>query len=210
MDGLIRFLPRVRVVGLLLYLVVIPGCFDRGEFVRVAQERDALRVERDRLQRELEGRNARIAALDEQMKNLIRLGSERRIGLFAPIKIEILPRSQGADYDEVPGDDGVTVYLRPVDADGHAVKVPGEIRVQLLDNTNLATPRKIGDCVFNDPQELRRMWYGRFGTDHYTIKCRFFPGVKPPNRVLTTVEFLDYLTGKPLTVTKELPVVPGT
>ena len=208
MDRMMRCLPEVRVVVPVFLLLAVSGCFDRGEFVRVAQERDSLNVERDRLDRELAGKNARIAALDEQVKNLVRLGSDRRIGLFAPVRVEILPRSQGADYDDTPGDDGVTVYLRPVDADGHAVKVPGEIRVQLLDNTNLASPRKIGDCVFNDPEELRRMWYGRFGTNHYTIKCRFFPGVKPPRRVLTTVEFLDYLTGKPLTATKELPVTP--
>jgi hypothetical protein len=185
------------------------GCVDRSEMIRIAQERDDLLVERDRLRRQIEGKNARIAALDEQVKTLVRLGTDRRIDLFAPTRIKILPRSQGADYDGIPGDDGVTVYLQPLDADGYAVKAPGEIRVQLLDNTNLASPRKIGDCIYNDPQELRKMWYGRFGTNHYTVKCRFFPDVNPPRRVLTTAQFLDYLTGSKLTATEELEVSPA-
>ena len=116
--------------------------------------------------------------------------------------------TNGADYDGKPGDDGVTVYLRPRDADGHVVKVPGRITVQLLDNTDLGSPRPLGLYVFADPSELRKLWHGRFATQHYTLKCPFPPGTKLPDarRVTVSAEFVDYLTGATLTAVEEVPV----
>ena len=191
-------------------LFAAPGCSERGDLIRMTKNRDALQIERDRLRRELDDRNVRIARLDQRVEALVQLGPDRPAGLFAPVKIEIVSRSGGVDLDGKPGDDGVTVYIRPIDADGDPVKVPGAIRVQLLDSSVLGEPRVLGLCVFDDPQELRRMWYSKFGTNHYTAKCRFVPGQQPPKtgRVLVTVEFTDYLTGKTFTATKEVDVAP--
>lgn len=201
---------RLSIVSLLFTLLLIPACGDRGELVRISKDRDAMRVERDRLKRNLEGRRQRIAGLERQVRNLRRFDAERPAQLFAPVKIEIVGRSGGANYDDIPGDDGVTVYIRPLDADGHVVKVPGELKVQLLDNTQLGRPRVLGYCVFNDPRELRKMWYGRFGTNHYTAKCRFAPGQSPPvdGRVMVSVEFTDFMTGKTLTAHRDVEVSP--
>ena len=70
--------------------------------------------------------------------------------LFAPVRAEIVSRSGGGNYDGLPGDDGVTVYLRLLDAEGDAVKVPGRITVQLLDNERLGAPRLLGLYRFDD------------------------------------------------------------
>ena len=108
----------------------------------------------------------------------------------------------------MPGDDGVTVYLRPRDADGDVVKAPGRISIQLLDNTNLRTPRVLALKVFDDPEELRKLWHGRFATNHYTLKCPFPPEVELPTsrRVTVSAEFTDYLTGATLTAVKEVSI----
>jgi len=193
-----------------LVLSAVFGCSERGELIRMTKNRDAVQVERDRLRRELDSRNARIAKLDRRVETLAQFGPDRPADLFAPVKIEIVSRSGGIDLDGKPGDDAITVYIRPIDVDGDAVKVPGLIRVQLLDNSVLGEPRVLGLCVFDDPGELRRMWYSKFGTNHFTAKCRFAPGKKPPEigRVLVSVEFTDYLTGKTFTATKEVDVAP--
>lgn len=195
------------VCGLLL-IVLLSGCENQGAVVRISQERDRLATKLERATREIAGRDARIRRLDGQVTTLTRMGTNRPIGLFAPVKIEILSRSRGWDYDGLPGDDGVRVYVRPIDAEGHTVKVPGEITIRLQDNGDLAKARNLGVSVFNSPDALRGMWYGRFGTNHYTADCHFAPGARPgrTGRVLVIVEFRDFLTGKALSATAEVEV----
>ncbi|MGB0716132.1 MAG: hypothetical protein ACPGXK_09655, partial [Phycisphaerae bacterium] len=69
-------------------------------------------------------------------------------------------------------------------------------------------PRVIGTYVVEDPERLRKSWYGRFGTRHYTLKCPFPKNVALPDtgRVSAAIQFVDYLTGKTLTNTKEFTV----
>lgn len=204
--------PRMPRPGLILLglAVAIGGCTNQGTIVRLSQERDRLATELERAKRDIASRDARIRRLEDRINALTRMSSDRPVDLFAPVRIEILSRSGGWDYDNVPGDDGVRVYLRPIDADGHAVKAPGAITIRLQDNSDLSNPRDLGVSVFNAPDVLRSMWYGRFGTDHYTADCQFRPGVRPapPGRVLVIAEFRDFLTGRALTATREVDVAP--
>ncbi len=188
----------------------IPGCESKGQIFRLTQERDTLRTKNEQLSRELEARRQMITRQQIQIDQLKLFAHDRPGDLFAPAKIEILSRSGGTSWDDRPGDEGVTVYIRPVDRDGSAVKTPGEIRVRVLDNTDLEKPVVLCLCEYDDPNELRRMWYSHFGTYHYTAKCRFSSGRKAPRsgKVLVSVEFLDYLTGQTLTASKELVVLP--
>jgi hypothetical protein len=120
--------------------------------------------------------------------------------------------SGGADYDGKPGHDGVTVHVRPYDADGYTVKAPGRIEVQLTDLTDPSNPQTLAVCTIHDAEELRESWYGRFWTDHYTIKCPFKAGAGPPEsgKVVVRAKFVDYLTGKTLTDVQEVEVIaPG-
>ena len=208
-----RWLRRLLGYGLCspgMLLVVSAGCMSPGARAKLIQESAALRREKERLERTVEQREGTIARLHRQIETLEGFGPDRPADLFAPVKLEIASLSGGADYDARPGDDGVTVYLRPKDADGDVVKAPGRITIQLLDNTNLGSPRLLGVYKFNDPQTLRRSWHGRFATQHYTLKCPFSPGTNPPKtgRVTVSAEFVDFLTGATLTAVKEVPVSP--
>ncbi len=189
-------------------LPVLPACLSPRERVRVYEQNESLRRDVERLQREVAQRDGRVAQLQRQVEDLQRFGPDRPADLFAPVTLDIASLSGGRDYDGTPGDDGVTVYLRPRDADGDAVKAPGRISVQLLDNTNLSAPRVLALKVFDDPEELRKLWHGRFATDHYTLKCPFPPDVELPasRRVTVSAEFTDYLTGATLTAVKEVPI----
>lgn len=153
-------------------------------------------------------RDTTIARLGKQIEDLKGFGPAQPADLFAPTKIEIASLSGGDDYDGKPGDDGVTVHLRLQDADGDVVKVPGRIRIQLSDNSVLGSPRVLGLYVFDSPDELRKQWHARFGTNHYTLKCPFPPEVRLPDsrKIIVNAEFVDYLTGRTLTAVEELEV----
>ena len=172
------------------------------------QQVDALGQENLQLERKLLAGDARISDLQEQVQTLQGLGPERLNALFVVDRLELGSLTGGADYDGVPGDDGVTVYLRPLDADGHVLKAAGEIIVELLDTGVPGSPRSLGQYVYNDPSELGKLWHGRFLTDHYTIRCPWDPATGPPTRreVVINVTFYDFLTGKRLTATRAVTV----
>ncbi len=196
-----RWLPLIGVL-----LVALSACRSPGQWARLIKDNDALRRDNGRMKRIVAQRDGTIARLHRQIEHLEGFGPGRPAGLFAPVKIEIASLSGGAEYDDKPGDDGVTVYLRPRDAAGDVVKVPGRITIQLIDNANLASPRRLGLYVFDDPGELGKLWHGKFATNHYTLRCPFPPGTKLPNtrRVTVNAEFVDYLTGATLSAVKEV------
>jgi hypothetical protein len=189
-------------------LLALSACRSPADWTGLQQENQALRQDRSRLERALAKRDATIADLHAQVENLQSFDPDRPADLFAPVKLEIVSLSGGRDYDGRPGDDGVTVYLRPRDADGDIIKAPGRITIQLLDNSDLDAPRVLGICAVTDPDVVRRSWYGRFGTNHYTIDCPFPPDVLSlvPRQVTVSAEFVDYLTGARLTAVKEVSV----
>ncbi len=197
---------RAYQIGGLLFASLIAGCTSGAERGRILRESDALRRDKESLERTVAERDATIASLQQQIETLKGFGPDRPLDLFAPVKLEIASLSGGADYDDKPGDDGITVHLRPRDADGNVVKAVGRMKVQLVDNTKLDAPRVLAVCPFDDPDEVRKTWYGRFGTQHFTLKCPFPAGANLPEsrRVLVSVEFLDLLTGRTLTASKEL------
>ncbi len=159
-----------------------------------------------RLKRDLAGRDVTIATMNHRIDVLTGFEPDRPAHLFAPVKIAFAPLTGGADYDQQPGDDGINVYLRLIDADGDAVKAPGRITIQLLDNSNLSEPRRIGLYQFGDAQSLSKAWYGKFGTGHYTLKCPFPPNVQLPEsrKLQVSAQFVDYQTGKTLTTNGEV------
>lgn len=156
----------------------------------------------------MELRDEQNAALTRQVEALQSFTADRPSGAFAPVKIEIASLSGGANFDEKPGDDGVTVHLRLYDADGDTLKAPGRIRIQVTDNVSLAEPRVLAVCEIATVEELRAAWHGRFGTSHFTVRCPFTKDAATPAGPTVDVraEFTDYLTGVTLTTLKQLPV----
>jgi len=188
--------------------VVLPACQSPGQRAEQLKIIDTLRHDVARLERAVEKRDGSMARLKQQIETLKAFDAERPVDLFAPIKVKIVDRSGGYDDDGKLGDDGVKVHLRPIDADGDAVKVPGRIKIQLLDMSNLGSPKVLGLCEFDDPDKLRRAWHSRFGTQHYTLKCPFSAEVEIPDSRKVTVhaEFVGFLTGATLTAVKEVEV----
>lgn len=196
------------VCGVAAALIVgAAGCDNDRQLVRQLQERaDALQVDLDRCTQQLSDRDAQIAALRRRLGNDPRLAGIRVEDLFTVDRIVLASRTGGVDLDGQPGDDGVVVYLQPVDADGDVIKAAGQITIQLVDLTNPGAARSIATYVFSDRDELRKNWYGGFMTNHYTLKCEFPPNTKPPREVQVRVTFLDWLTGREFVVSRSVTV----
>ncbi len=192
------------------FVAALAGCGqdDTDHLAMLSQKVDQVSVENESLKRELARRDATIEGLQTQVNNLLDLGPGRLDHLFVTHKIELVRLTGGADYDGKPGDDGVTVYLRPLDAQGDPIKAAGEIRIQLFDLSREGQPREIGLYVVNDPGQLRASWQSGLLTNHYTIRCGWQPGVGPPESREVTVRavFRDWLTGREFTAQKRVLV----
>jgi len=119
--------------------------------------------------------------------------------LVTPVKIELERMSGGYDNDGRTGDDGIVLYVQPIDRDGQVIKSAGTLKVTLLDLANPPERRQIAEYNFDAPT-LRAKWYGRLLTHHFTVHCPW-PGGQPPahDEVTAHVVYADTLTGRSMT-----------
>ncbi len=196
----------LSVVGLLAF----SSCSSTGQLINWVTDNDNLSRDKTQLEQQIAQRDQTIHQLRQQIENLNTFDQNRPADLFAPVKIEFASLTGGDNYDDKPGHDGITVHLRLRDADGDLVKAPGKITIQLLDATQAGSSRDLGVYRFDDPQQMRELWHGRFGTSHYTLKCPFRSTVSPSTsrKVIIRAEYVDYLTGRSLTATTEVEISP--
>jgi hypothetical protein len=186
---------RQRAPGLVLTglaAVLLPGCWSPP---KTAEQRELL-TQRETIVRqndEIARQKAKIDELTKQLTAARGITNEDLQKVFYPTKLVIDPLSGGYDIDGQPGDEGVVLYLQPVDAAGDVLKVAGEIRIQLYDLANPPAENMIAQYVIPVDQ-ARDLWYGKLMTNHYTIKCPWPSG--PPKHPDITVHatFIDYLT----------------
>jgi hypothetical protein len=176
-------------------LLLAGGCFDPDQALQSEHERRNFEERIGRLEKDLVARDDVIRRQARQIQVLQGFDNEERLAQVPhAVRIEIDPLTGGYDEDRRPGDDGVVVYLRPYDADHDVVKAGGSVRVQVLDLAAPTGAQLLSETVV-DAANLRKTWYGKFLTSHYTIRCPWRAG--PPLRPAVTVrvEFLDLLSG---------------
>lgn len=193
--------------GLVIFAILLSaGCPD-ARVVELGRENSRLKeglADRDRQTAALS------AALEECNRQLVQargLSPETLEKIFYAEQIVIDPLSGGQDYDGQPGDDGVTVYLRPLDRDGDTLKVAGDVRIELFD---LAMPpgRNL-IATHNFPVEkVRESWYGKFITYHYTFRCPWQHGPPENPEITVRATFVDYLTRRVMTTQTVVKVRP--
>lgn len=213
-----RFCRRNRLLFCLVFGaggLALLGCVPpelQTQITQLEEGNRRLKIELDASNRQITEQADVIARQAKQIQTLVAIGPDRLEKLYYPTRIVLDELTGGADYDGKPGDDGVTVYLRPIDQDGHVIKAAGDIHIQLLDLAMPDGQKTIGEYTL-DVDHARQHWYGRFLTQHYTIKCEWRPGKGPPTHSEITVraEFTEYLTGKKLTAMSAVHVtlLPG-
>jgi hypothetical protein len=180
---------RLAIVGGLLLLTA--GCQNPGE-LRLRDELAQARNETKACNDQLLTQKARIDELQRQLQVARGINEDDLKRIFFPEKIEIDRLSGGDDYDKKPGDDGVTVYIRPIDQYGDVVKVAGDVLIQIYDLAAPPGSNLVGEYPVSVDQ-IAGLWHGRLLTGHFTIKC---PWTKPPQHsdLTVRVRFVDYLT----------------
>lgn len=172
------------------------GCQDNST---IDLRRENLRLQEDvkKKDSDLAAQYAQISELNKQLLQARAFKPEDLEKIFFPEKLVIDSLTGGENYDGKPGDDGITVYLRPVDKDGDVIKVAGDIRIELFD---LSKPSDNLIGRYDIPVDaVRKLWYGKLGTSHYTVKCPWLHGPPENTEITVRATFRDYLTQRVLT-----------
>jgi hypothetical protein len=163
-----------------------------------------LRREVERLTRQLDQKNSELAAQQAAVQELNRklaaaqgVSQTRLDTLFYPDQIVIDRLSGGYDDDGRPGDDGVVVYVRPLDRVGDALKTAGSIRVQVFDLAE-GEGRLIAEC-FVPAEQAGEIWYGKLLTYHFTVKCPWKSSPPAHDELTIRVTFENVMPPRVLT-----------
>lgn len=184
-----------------LVAVYATGCntVPAEKFQACQRELQAGQEEIQRIEKQLSEEQETSRSLRSQLAKARGIDQSFMDALVTPVKIELERMSGGYDNDGQFGDDGIVVYVQPIDRDGHVIKVAGSLKVTLLDLTNPPDRREIAVYQFDEPT-LRSKWYGRLMTHHFTIHCPWPAGKRPMhNKITAHVVFTDKLTSRSLT-----------
>ncbi len=186
-------LPRaVLFLGAVFGPVLVAGCVGQGEN-KLRDELTRLREENRARNDQLVAQRATIDELNVQLRNARGINEEDLKKLYYPKELVIDRLTGGADYDGQPGDDGVTVYLRPIDQYGDVIKIPGDVTIQLYDLAAAPDRNFLGEYRISVDQ-LAPLWHGRLMTGHFTIKCPWAKGPPQHDEITVRATFVDYLT----------------
>jgi len=183
-----------------MVLLFAPGCnYVTGEKFQATQRELQLTQEKVAgLEDDLVDRQENIRTLQSRIAELRKMDADDVDKLVVPVRIELEKLSGGYDRDGKAGDDGIRLFIRPIDRDQHVIKAAGSLKVQLYDLANPDGKQLLFERAF-DVDQTRGLWYGRGWTHHFTVRCPWVDGKPPANDEITArVVFTDLLTGKSL------------
>jgi hypothetical protein len=198
---------RIRTIGPMAFACFGPALMVVGCNTVSGEEYGRVQRELINTQEQVQKLQAQVAAKQQaidMMKNREVAGApgvtpKKLEELEVPVRIDLERLSGGYNDDGQPGDDGIVLYIQPIDRNGDVIKAAGSIKVTLLDLANSPDQYIIDECQF-DVKKTRELWYGQLWTHHYTVHCPWQPGRPPRHDEITArVEFQDLLTGKTLT-----------
>lgn len=183
----------LALIGSVLFTGCPPGQTEPDRITQVAELKEQL-IAKSRL---VEERDRQIRNMAAQIRTLSSLPDEVRSESVPRVqRIELASMSGGYDDDHDGIDEGIVVYLRPIDQDGDTIKAAGTVQVDLLDLSNTAEVKLVGQSALG-AAELRKCWYGRI-SPHYTIKVPWADGAAraPAEKIMARVQFTEYLFGE--------------
>ncbi len=191
------------IASAMLILSLSSGCANRADKLIACENRiTKLEQQNEQLTRELAKCHQQLQSQKRQIRSLQGFSADKLKYMIKLERIRFARLTGGYDSNHDGYDDGVVVYLQPVDTDGHIVKVAGSVSVRLFSLCD--KPEVIGQVTV-PPSELQKHWSGTLWTNHYTIKCPF-KTLPPTNEVTVRVEFIEFLTGKTFIAQKRVTV----
>ncbi len=156
---------------------------------------------RDKVQkqaRQLVDREEQLSSAARTIQELRNLEGPRRLDRLVHVaQIDIERLSGGYDDDQDGVDDGVVVYLQPVDTDEDIIKAAGSAKVELFDVTSKPGPQSVGKVEL-DPDAMRKAWFSKMLATHYRIKVPWSAeaAAQAHEKITVWVRFTDLLTGQ--------------
>jgi hypothetical protein len=193
--------PTPAILGLLFLLPLVAGCpWVPAERHRAVQRQLLEAQERiSTLEAQIADHQQTIRSQQEQIARARGLPIDTFEHLIMPVRIELERMSGGYALEGGPGHEGILLYIRPIDRDGHVVKAAGTIDVKLLELAAPADRMLIATYHF-DLETTRSLWFGRMWTHHFSVRCPWPPDRLPGhNEITAQVVFTEVLTGAALT-----------
>jgi hypothetical protein len=179
--------------------------------IELRKQIQKLHDESDSLKQTIAGDQRVIAGMRDNMPSVPVLPSERLDKLFVTRGLKIGRYTAGFDTDpNTPGDEGIKIYVVPIDASGQAIKAAGSFTIEAFDLAQVDTPL-IGHWSF-DVDQSKKDWYGTLMDYTYAFQL---PWQKLPLHpdITLRVAFRDELTQVLFTeqtvVKVRLPVAPA-
>jgi hypothetical protein len=172
--------------------------------IELRKENQDLQLQIAAMKRVHEADQATISALRDQRGTFPSLPDDRLERLFTVHGVKFGRLTGGADLDPgKSGDDGIKVYVVPIDETGDELKAAGSFVVELFD-LNKQSDNLVGRWDFNHLQ-ARNSWFGSALLYEYVLSC---PWARAPEHSNLTVKvsFHDELTGREYSAQKEITV----
>ncbi|HUG94331.1 MAG TPA: hypothetical protein VML55_26105 [Planctomycetaceae bacterium] len=196
-------------------LIVCPlGCLGLSRQTEVLEAR--LRKQEDALyaiRSELSARNAELAAAHRELDMLHRQQAEAGQTAIPAEHVTVVSRATGIrfhslltrplDRDDQPGPDVLNVVLTPHDADDETVKLPGSLRLELIDLSKPEGERTVAAWDFT-PEQAREHWHSGFIATGYRFELPWPASAVTGNLLLlgrlTTSDGRHFDTTQPIVV----------
>ena len=192
--------------------VLFTGCAKPNPVtIQLRKENQQLNARIDSLRQQNNARLARIATLEQQTgPSVPTLAQSRLDAMFTVHSIELGRQTGGYNPNpDKPGDQGLRIYLTPLDENGDPLKATGQVTVEAYD---LAMPldNRIGRWVF-EPAALKGAWRS-LGPLHAFVLTPSWQSIPRHSETTVKVGFRDELTGRTFSAIKDIRVTlpPGT
>jgi outer membrane murein-binding lipoprotein Lpp len=195
---------------ILIAAAIASGCGNPSKAnIQLRKDKQQLEAQIAELKQQQLADRARITGFESQAGSLPTLPQDRLQKLFTVHGIK-LGRLTGGD----PGngvnapDEGIKVYLSPVDETGEEVKATGTVMVEAFD-LELEGDNRIGRWTI-DPIALKDRWRSLGWLQAFVLEL---PWQRPPqhSKIAVKVTFRDELTGRVYSVIREAQVkIPAT
>jgi hypothetical protein len=178
----------------LLGSLALAGCTTPNKAnILLRKENQNLRDRLALLERTHDADRARIRGLETSATTLPSLPADRLDELFTVHGLRIGRLTGGADLDSnKPGDEGLKIYIVPMDQAGEDLKAAGSFTIEAFD-LEMKEQQKIGQWRF-DLSQAKKDWYGSL-LYCYVLTCPWQAQPRHP-RLTVKITFTDALTGR--------------
>jgi len=205
----------LMLVAVVVASVALSGCrgvdiFGKDKKIKQLEgDLTSARRELAKARKDTDRASSELAEKQNRIDSLMKLGPKRLDKLFYVQGIKLGNYTGGADFDDKAGDDGIKVFLRPIDSNGDTIKAAGSVTVQLYDLAQPADKTLIGEYKWS-VDEVAKAFSSGFISYQFTFKCPWKSGTPGHKEITVRVEFTDYLTGKQFNAQKLCKVdLPG-